>query len=184
MVSKKPFTARTVWWPSPSTNMVNTFLAQEPWRCVIFSGLPVTATGFPALAHASCISYTWWLFFRHHRYFFLTSFICNTLQDVGHGKGKNYSLNFPLRDGIDDASYLSVFKPIIQHVMDWYQPSAVVLQVSFSSSAVAYTNTCFLGIFFFSFFPWCPVTHPLSLFFLVWCRLVIRGPTWVLQSVH
>ncbi|KAL6068514.1 Histone deacetylase [Balamuthia mandrillaris] len=50
------------------------------------------------------------------------------IRDIGAGKGKNYSINFPLRDGIDDQSYNDIFKPIIQKVMDWYQPGAVVLQ--------------------------------------------------------
>jgi hypothetical protein len=49
-------------------------------------------------------------------------------RDVGHGKGKYYSVNFPLRDGITDASYESVFEPVIAKIMEWYQPSAVVLQ--------------------------------------------------------
>lgn len=34
------------------------------------------------------------------------------IRDVGHGRGRNYSVNFPLRDGIDDASYESIFKPV------------------------------------------------------------------------
>lgn len=34
------------------------------------------------------------------------------LQDIGHGKGKYYSINFPLRDGMDDESYKSVFEPV------------------------------------------------------------------------
>lgn len=50
------------------------------------------------------------------------------LRDIGIGKGKHYAVNFPLRDGIDDDSYASVFQPIIEHVMKWYQPGAVVLQ--------------------------------------------------------
>eukprot|EP01090_Pellita_catalonica_P008308 TRINITY_DN1903_c0_g1_i4.p1 TRINITY_DN1903_c0_g1~~TRINITY_DN1903_c0_g1_i4.p1 ORF type:complete len:322 (-),score=55.22 TRINITY_DN1903_c0_g1_i4:104-1069(-) len=50
------------------------------------------------------------------------------IRDIGAGKGKYYSLNFPLRDGIDDESYESIFKPIIQKVMDWYKPGAIVLQ--------------------------------------------------------
>lgn len=33
-------------------------------------------------------------------------------QDVGIGKGKYYALNFPLRDGINDANYKSVFEPV------------------------------------------------------------------------
>ena len=50
------------------------------------------------------------------------------LRDIGAGKGKFYAVNFPLRDGIDDASYESIFKPLISKVMETYQPSAVVLQ--------------------------------------------------------
>jgi acetoin utilization deacetylase AcuC-like enzyme len=30
-------------------------------------------------------------------------------------------VNFPLKNGIDDASYLKVFKPIIQEVMDVFR---------------------------------------------------------------
>lgn len=48
--------------------------------------------------------------------------------DVGIGRGKHYSLNFPLRDGIDDDSYREIFLPVMTRVMDWYQPNAVVLQ--------------------------------------------------------
>jgi len=34
--------------------------------------------------------------------------------DVGTGKGRNYSINFPLKDGMDDDSYREyVFKPVI-----------------------------------------------------------------------
>lgn len=50
------------------------------------------------------------------------------LKDDGVDKGKHYSLNFPLNDGIDDKTYLSVFKPVIQKIMDVYRPGAVVLQ--------------------------------------------------------
>lgn len=50
------------------------------------------------------------------------------IKDVGHGKGKNYALNVPLNDGINDESYKNLFRPIIQKVMDVYRPEAVVLQ--------------------------------------------------------
>ncbi|KAI1262926.1 histone deacetylase RpdA/Rpd3 [Xylariaceae sp. FL1019] len=50
------------------------------------------------------------------------------LRDVGIGSGKYYSVNFPLRDGIDDTSYKSIFEPVIQSVMQFYGPDAVVLQ--------------------------------------------------------
>jgi len=47
---------------------------------------------------------------------------------VGAGAGKYYAVNFPLRDGIDDTTYKSIFEPVIQHVVDWYKPGAIVLQ--------------------------------------------------------
>lgn len=50
------------------------------------------------------------------------------LRDIGAGKGKYYAVNFPLRDGIDDDAYESIFKPLIEKVMETYQPSAIVLQ--------------------------------------------------------
>ena len=34
------------------------------------------------------------------------------IKDMGHGKGKYYAINFPLKDGIDDASYETIFKPV------------------------------------------------------------------------
>ena len=50
------------------------------------------------------------------------------LRDIGVGKGKYHAINVPLRDGIDDATYKSIFEPVISKVMEWYQPSAIVLQ--------------------------------------------------------
>lgn len=50
------------------------------------------------------------------------------LRDIGIGQGKYYAVNFPLRDGIDDNSYKSIFEPVIQGVMEFYRPDAVVLQ--------------------------------------------------------
>ena len=57
------------------------------------------------------------------------------IEDVGADEGKHYALNFPLRDGIDDENYLGIFKPIMQHVMDWYNPGAIVLQCGADSLA-------------------------------------------------
>lgn len=50
------------------------------------------------------------------------------LRDIGVGQGKYYSINFPLRDGIDDTSYKGIFEPVIKATMDMYRPQAVVLQ--------------------------------------------------------
>lgn len=53
---------------------------------------------------------------------------CWDLRDIGAGRGKYYSLNFPLRDGIDDLSYEEIFVPVMSRVMELYQPSAILLQ--------------------------------------------------------
>eukprot|EP00457_Paulinella_chromatophora_P006741 gb/GEZN01006760.1/.p1 GENE.gb/GEZN01006760.1/~~gb/GEZN01006760.1/.p1 ORF type:complete len:445 (+),score=54.09 gb/GEZN01006760.1/:167-1336(+) len=50
------------------------------------------------------------------------------IKDSGYGKGKNYSINFPLEDGITDSVYHSVFKPVMQKIMETYRPNAIVLQ--------------------------------------------------------
>ncbi|XP_018837700.1 histone deacetylase 6-like [Juglans regia] len=50
------------------------------------------------------------------------------IKDTGWGPGKNYALNVPLNDGMDDESFRGLFRPIIQKVMEVYQPDAVVLQ--------------------------------------------------------
>lgn len=50
------------------------------------------------------------------------------IKDVGVGTGKNYALNVPLNDGMDDDSFRGLFRPLIQKVMEVYQPDAVVLQ--------------------------------------------------------
>ncbi|CAG8474315.1 9866_t:CDS:10 [Ambispora gerdemannii] len=55
--------------------------------------------------------------------------------DTGYGKGKHYAVNFPLKDGMDDWSYQNVFRPVVQHIIDWYRPGAVVLQCGADSLA-------------------------------------------------
>jgi histone deacetylase 1/2 len=50
------------------------------------------------------------------------------LRDIGAGKGKYYSVNFPLRDGINDEIYETIFQPVMQKVMETFAPNAIVLQ--------------------------------------------------------
>ena len=57
------------------------------------------------------------------------------VDDLGAASGKYYTLNFPMRDGMDDESYRSVFRPVIQSVMDRFQPGAIVLQCGADSLA-------------------------------------------------
>jgi histone deacetylase 1/2 len=48
--------------------------------------------------------------------------------DTGYSQGKNYAINFPLNDGMDDESYKKIFRPVIGKVMEVFAPGAVVLQ--------------------------------------------------------
>ena len=57
------------------------------------------------------------------------------LFEIGSGPGKFYSVNVPLREGIDDENYLYIFLPVLESVMTHYQPSAIVLQSGADSLA-------------------------------------------------
>ncbi|XP_062184881.1 histone deacetylase 1-like [Phragmites australis] len=48
--------------------------------------------------------------------------------DVGKGKGLYHALNVPMREGMDDEGYYRMFKPIMDKVMQVFQPEAIVMQ--------------------------------------------------------
>ncbi|GMI11154.1 hypothetical protein TrRE_jg8608 [Triparma retinervis] len=48
--------------------------------------------------------------------------------DKGYDRGVGYSINFPLHDGMDDASFRDIFRPVIGAVMTRFSPGAIVLQ--------------------------------------------------------
>ena len=50
------------------------------------------------------------------------------LDCVGEGLGQYYSLNVPLRPGMNDETYRPLFKDIMSKVMESFQPSVVVMQ--------------------------------------------------------
>lgn len=53
------------------------------------------------------------------------------LDDIGYGKGKGYTVNVPLKDGMDDDSYRMLYEPIMQKVRHagvrrrWCRPQAI-----------------------------------------------------------
>jgi histone deacetylase 1/2 len=51
-----------------------------------------------------------------------------SLSDMGIQGGRGYAVNVPLQDGMDDHSYQLLFKPLIKHLIDWYQPGAILLE--------------------------------------------------------
>mmetsp|Transcript_21211 Transcript_21211/g.66612 ORF Transcript_21211/g.66612 Transcript_21211/m.66612 type:complete len:439 (-) Transcript_21211:329-1645(-) len=50
------------------------------------------------------------------------------VHDVGYDEGKNYAINFPLHDGMDDDSFKSIFRPVIGKVIEVFRPGAIVMQ--------------------------------------------------------
>ncbi|EGF99116.1 uncharacterized protein MELLADRAFT_118370 [Melampsora larici-populina 98AG31] len=51
-----------------------------------------------------------------------------TIDEIGYGLGKNFSFNLPLSDGIDNESYINLFRSTIEPIMNCFKPSAIVLQ--------------------------------------------------------
>lgn len=58
-----------------------------------------------------------------------------SIVDIGIEKGRGYSINVPLNSGIDDNTYLSVFKPIVSSAVDKFRPEIIVLQCGADSLA-------------------------------------------------
>lgn len=54
---------------------------------------------------------------------------------VGAGPGAYYSLNAPLRDGIDDESYAQLFAPVLDAAVAKFDPGAIVVQCGADSLA-------------------------------------------------
>ena len=50
------------------------------------------------------------------------------LDETGAGRGKLFSVNVPLRDGIDDAGYRYIFEPVVKAAVECFSPGAIVLQ--------------------------------------------------------
>lgn len=64
-------------------------------------------------------------FHKYAEYFFPGT---GAISETGLNEGKYFSLNVPLSDGIDDDSYVSLFKSVIEPTITTFRPSAVVLQ--------------------------------------------------------
>ncbi|XP_023345819.1 histone deacetylase 3 isoform X2 [Eurytemora carolleeae] len=55
--------------------------------------------------------------------------------EIGADNGKYYSINVPLKEGMDDLSYELVFTPIMDNVISYFRPEAIVLQCGADSLA-------------------------------------------------
>ena len=69
-----------------------------------------------------------------------------SLNDIGEQMGRYYALNVPLKDGVDDACFHSLFKPIVAEIIRVFHPSAIVLQCGWYSKYLTITIACFFGL--------------------------------------
>ncbi|KAH9158730.1 hypothetical protein LEN26_002764 [Aphanomyces euteiches] len=53
------------------------------------------------------------------------------LKEIGAKDRKYYAVNCPLKSGIDNEAYMSIFKPVMDKVMETFRPGAVVLQCGY-----------------------------------------------------
>jgi histone deacetylase 1/2 len=58
------------------------------------------------------------------------------LDSVGRGMGHGYSVNVPLRRGVNDNTYREVFRTVVSEVMNVYRPTVIVMQCGADSLAL------------------------------------------------
>jgi histone deacetylase 1/2 len=71
-------------------------------------------------------------FHKYGDYFFPGT---GDVKDVGEHNGRLYSVNVPLKDGTDDATFLRLYRAVMSKVMEVYRPGAIVLQCGADSLA-------------------------------------------------
>ena len=67
---------------------------------------------------------------------------------MGEGLGKYYSVNVPLKKGIDNDTYYELFKKVMDGVMSYYRPDALVIQCgadSLSKDRLGHLNLSMTG---------------------------------------
>ncbi|KAL6056614.1 Histone deacetylase 8 [Balamuthia mandrillaris] len=66
------------------------------------------------------------LSFHHHSAGYFPG--TGSLDDIGNGRGKYYSLNIPLKEGLTSDRYVQLFKEVFPEVALRYAPQAIVMQ--------------------------------------------------------
>lgn len=56
-------------------------------------------------------------------------------RDIGYGRGRYYSMNIAVWDGITDFYYVSIFKHAVQSIVEAFSPDVIVLQCGADSIA-------------------------------------------------
>jgi histone deacetylase 1/2 len=49
-----------------------------------------------------------------------------SISDIGIDGGKGYAVNVPLNEGMDDRTFIEIFKPLMTELVEWYRPGAIL----------------------------------------------------------
>ncbi len=71
------------------------------------------------------------LYFSTHQYPYYPG--TGSLQEVGRGKGEGYTINVPLSVGAGDASFVKIFRKVLQPVALEFKPELVLLSAGFDT---------------------------------------------------
>ena len=74
----------------------------------------------------------------HHQDFFPGT---GNYTDVGYENGRYRALNFPFEEGVDDDMYFSIFKPIIDRIMEVFNPEVASAHARPSCTSAAQTRS-------------------------------------------
>jgi acetoin utilization deacetylase AcuC-like enzyme len=71
------------------------------------------------------------LYFSTHQYPHYPG--TGSLQEIGQGKGEGYTINVPLSGGAGDASFVKIFRKVLQPVALEFKPELVLLSAGFDT---------------------------------------------------
>ena len=71
------------------------------------------------------------LYFSAHQYPYYPG--TGSLQEIGQGKGEGYTINVPMQAGSTDASYVNIFRKILEPVALEYKPQLILLSAGFDA---------------------------------------------------
>ena len=71
------------------------------------------------------------LYFSTHQYPYYPG--TGSMQEIGQGKGEGFTINVPLQAGASDASYVNIFRKILEPVALEYKPELVLLSAGFDA---------------------------------------------------
>jgi len=71
------------------------------------------------------------LYFSAHQYPYYPG--TGSMQEIGQGKGEGYTINVPMQSGATDASYVNIFRKILEPVAMEYKPQLVLLSAGFDA---------------------------------------------------